>query len=146
MTTEHYSRLADWERDHDLIREIRQVVFVVEQQVDPELEWDGEDQAAIHALAGLSENELVATGRLQKDGKIGRMAVLSQWRKRGLGAVILRELIGAAHDIGLDSVYLHAQTHAMDFYSRHGFAAEGPEFDEADIPHRLMRRTLKEHE
>ncbi|MDH3646006.1 MAG: GNAT family N-acetyltransferase [Gammaproteobacteria bacterium] len=141
------TRLARWDRDQALIRKIRQAVFVIEQHVDPELEWDGEDADAVHALAGLVEDDIVATGRLQADGKIGRMAVLPQWRKHGLGAAILAELFNAAIETGMKTVYLHAQTHALDFYERHGFVAEGPEFDEAGIPHRLMRRSLlKKHE
>ena len=146
MTNKVFSCLACWERDKNLIRQIRQVVFVIEQHVDPDLEWDGEDQNALHALAGFSADDIVATGRLQRDGKIGRMAVLAAWRKKGLGAVILNELINAARESGLNDVYLNAQTHAIDFYERHGFVAEGPEFDEAGIPHRLMRRTLGEVE
>ena len=143
MTSEVFSRLACWDRDRDLIWQIRQKVFVIEQQVDPELEWDGEDEDAEHALAGLTADEIVATGRLQADGKIGRMAVLPEWRKHGLGTAILNELVDAARKSGLSDAYLHAQTHALNFYQRHGFIAEGPEFDEAGIPHRLMRRKLK---
>lgn len=143
MTNEVISRLARWDHDRDLIWQIRQTVFVIEQDVDPDLEWDGHDAGATHALAGFSSGEIVATGRLQEDGRIGRMAVLPDWRKRGLGATILQELINAARESGLGEVYLHAQTHALDFYEQHGFVAEGPEFDEADIPHRLMRRSLR---
>lgn len=142
MSAEAYTRLACWNEDRDLIKHIRQTVFVVEQDVDPELEWDGLDANCVHALAGPSEAEIVATGRLQEDGKIGRMAVLSAARGRGLGAAILDCLVEAARDAGLRQVYLHAQSHALPFYERHGFVAEGPEFDEADIPHRLMRRNL----
>ncbi|MDH3589800.1 MAG: GNAT family N-acetyltransferase [Gammaproteobacteria bacterium] len=139
---EIFTRLARWEHDQEVIRDIRQTVFVVEQSVDPELEWDGEDANCVHALAGIT-NQIVATGRLQQDGKIGRMAVLPESRGRGLGAAILGKLIEAARDIGLTDVYLHAQTHALPFYERHGFVAEGAEFDEAGIPHRVMRRSLR---
>ncbi|MBT8131987.1 MAG: GNAT family N-acetyltransferase [Gammaproteobacteria bacterium] len=142
MNNRCITRLAQWDRDEETIRKIRQIVFVDEQQVDPELEWDGEDAMAIHALAGPTSGNIVATGRLQKDGKIGRMAVLTQWRKQGFGAAILDKLVDAATSRGMKRVYLHAQTHALPFYANHGFVASGPEFDEADIPHRMMQRTL----
>lgn len=144
MTERIVTRMADWNRDRELIRRIRETVFVREQKVDPALEWDGVDSDCRHALAGFADTPPVATGRLQKDGKIGRMAVLPQWRGRGLGIAILEALIAAARQSGLDEVYLHAQTHALAFYERTGFAAEGPEFDEAGIPHRLMRRRIGE--
>lgn len=144
MTNESFTRLADWDEDRELIRRIRHAVFVVEQAVDPELEWDGKDAGAVHALAGPSPDSIVATGRLQADGKIGRMAVLPEWRGRGLGDAILARLVEAARLSELAEVYLHAQTHALSFYERHGFVADGPEFDEAGIPHRLMRRSLRE--
>ncbi|MBT8136611.1 MAG: GNAT family N-acetyltransferase [Gammaproteobacteria bacterium] len=143
MSSDAYTRLAHWNEDRELIRRIRQTVFVIEQEVDPELEWDGLDAECIHALAGPSPADIVATGRLQYDGKIGRMAVLAAARGQGLGAAILDRLVEAAIATGLDEVYLHAQSHALAFYERHGFVAEGPEFDEANIPHRLMRRSLR---
>lgn len=143
MSAQYEVRLADWDRDRELIRSIREQVFVIEQQVDPELEWDGEDAASTHVLAGLAGQPLVATGRLQASGKIGRMAVLAPWRGRGLGGVILRQLVDIARDAGLGQVYLHAQTHAEEFYRRAGFIATGPEFDEAGIPHRLMQHSLE---
>ncbi len=141
--TDRYSRIADWDSDRKLIRRIRHEVFVIEQEVEPELEWDGKDPDCIHALAGLADDEMVATGRLQPDGKIGRMAVLAPFRRQGLGDAILARLVEAALQSQMAGVYLHAQTHAMPFYERHGFHAEGPEFDEAGIPHRLMRRVLR---
>ncbi|NND59877.1 MAG: GNAT family N-acetyltransferase [Gammaproteobacteria bacterium] len=135
-------RLADWDRDRERIRSIRETVFVVEQKVDPELEWDGEDESSLHVLAAPSGEAPVATGRLQPDGKIGRMAVLEQWRGQGLGKLLLKHLVQAAADAGHDHVYLHAQSHALPFYAAAGFVADGPEFDEAGIPHRLMRRVI----
>lgn len=143
MAREIVTRIADWQRDRPALQRIREAVFVDEQGVSAELEWDGKDAQCLHALAAIGAVEPVATGRLQPDGKIGRMAVLREWRGRGLGQAILDELVRAAADSGLTTVYLHAQTHAMPFYERAGFVAEGPEFDEAGIPHRLMRRSIR---
>ena len=131
------TRVASWERDADALRRVRHEVFVIEQNVAPDLEWDGEDASCRHAVA-LIDGRCVGTGRLSPGGKIGRMAVLREARGLGVGSAILGRLVDMALDAGMDRVYLHAQVHALDFYARHGFVAEGPEFDEADIPHRLM--------
>lgn len=143
MTETISTRLADWDADRETLRRIREIVFVQEQGVEPGLEWDGKDAESTHALANIGSAAPVATGRLQPDGKIGRMAVLREWRGHGLGQAILERLIEAARDAGLASVYLHAQTHALAFYQRAGFTAEGAEFEEAGIPHRLMRLALR---
>lgn len=135
MTIE--TRVASWGRDAGALRRIRHQVFVVEQNVPPDLEWDGEDEACAHAIA-LVDGECVGTGRLSPQGKIGRMAVLASARGLGVGSAILERLVQMARAGGMARVYLHAQVHALDFYARHGFVAEGPEFDEAGIPHRLM--------
>ncbi|MFK8015337.1 MAG: GNAT family N-acetyltransferase [Gammaproteobacteria bacterium] len=135
------TRTADWTGDQQALRQIRHEVFVVEQNVPPDLEWDGEDEQCAHALA-LLDDVPVGTGRLSPDGKIGRMAVIATGRRRGVGGAILGELMNQARALGLKQVHLHAQTHALAFYERHGFSAHGDEFDEAGIPHRHMTRTL----
>ena len=142
MTRRFTVRLADWEEDEDAIHRIRESVFVEEQSVDPEIEWDGLDSACLQALAEDENRDAIGTGRLHPSGKIGRMAVMPSWRGRGVGAAIMECLIEAARQGSLDEVYLHAQTRVVDFYARFGFVAEGEEFEEADIPHRLMRRRL----
>jgi predicted GNAT family N-acyltransferase len=135
-------RLADWQKDEAAIRRVREAVFVVEQAVPPELEWDGEDPQCVHAVAESPECDVIGTGRLLPHGKIGRMAVLADWRGQGIGTQILRLLVEEAKTRGLEELYLHAQTSALDFYARHGFVAEGDEFDEAGIAHRRMRCRL----
>jgi predicted GNAT family N-acyltransferase len=138
-------RLADWDADRGLIRDIREAVFVVEQSVDPEIEWDGLDDVCRQAVAEDENRDAIGTGRLHPSGKIGRMAVMPPWRGRGVGAALMQCLIDAARQEGLDEVYLHAQTRVVGFYERFGFVPEGDEFDEAGIPHRLMRRRLAKH-
>jgi predicted GNAT family N-acyltransferase len=136
-------RLADWQRDAEALRAIRHAVFVVEQRVPAELEWDGIDSACRHAIAENSRGEAIGCGRLLADGHIGRMAVRAPWRGRGVGAALLGRLVELARETGLRRVVLNAQTHALPFYGRHGFVAQGPEFDEAGIPHREMVRDLR---
>ncbi len=124
------------------LRAVRHAVFVVEQNVPEELEWDADDAISVHVLAHDRDGVPIACGRLLPDGRIGRMAVLSGWRGQGVGAAILSLLIDVARDRGDTAVYLHAQTHAVPFYAKFGFTPEGDEYLEAGIPHRSMRRSL----
>ena len=131
--------VGSWQDLHDRAARVRFVVFVEEQKVPAELELDELDAKCVHAVIAIDEQP-AATGRLCPDGRIGRMAVLTSFRGRGLGSEILRALVSAAQLRGQHETYLHAQMHAIGFYERHGFIAEGPEFDDAGIAHRLMRR------
>ena len=130
-----------WNDDSAALAAIRREVFIDEQNVPEDLEWDGEDTYARHWLA-LINNEPVGTVRLLRNGHVGRMAVRKAWRNQGIGAALLRAVIGEAFAQDLRELFLHAQTHAVDFYARHGFIAEGPEFMDAGIPHRTMRLLL----
>jgi predicted GNAT family N-acyltransferase len=135
-------RAADWVADGPALRAIRTEVFVEEQQVPVELEWDADDERARHVLALTADGSAVGTGRLLPDGRIGRMAVLRPWRGKGAGAALLTELLRIAQAAGLDDLALHAQIHAIGFYVRFGFQPEGETFLEAGIPHRAMRLWL----
>ncbi|MEQ8515710.1 MAG: GNAT family N-acetyltransferase, partial [Chromatocurvus sp.] len=134
-------RRADWQRDQDTLKELRETVFVREQGVPPEIEWDGKDAAAAHVIAERG-GQAIACGRLMPDGKIGRMAVLPEARGTGVGAGVMTALVELAMRQGLRSVYLHAQSHAAGFYDRQGFSREGSAFLEAGIEHVAMRRDL----
>ncbi len=134
-------RVAAWARDGDALADIRRRVFIEEQHVPEELEWDGEDARAQHWLA-LRDDQPLGTVRLLADGHIGRMAVLARARKHGLGSKLLRAAIDAAQGQGLLEVYLHAQVQALGFYTRHGFVVEGAVFMDAGIAHRAMRLAL----
>lgn len=131
---------AAWPGDEASIRAIRTAVFVREQGIDADLEWDGKDADCVHLLAYDMDGNAIATARMQADGHIGRMAVLPDWRGRGVGSALLMMLIdrAAAHD--LDEVYLSAQTSAASFYHLHGFIASSEEFTAAGIPHIYMKR------
>ncbi len=133
-------RDASWAADAARLQLVRRAVFIVEQQIPEDMEWDADDALCLHALAEDAAGNPVATGRLLADGHIGRIAVLADWRGRGVGAAIFEYLIGAAERRGYAELLLNAQTHAVGFYARFGFAPCGPEYMEAGIPHLPMRR------
>jgi predicted GNAT family N-acyltransferase len=135
-------RLVSWDECSGVLTAIRTAVFVREQAVPADLEMDGRDFECAHALAEDSGAQAIGTGRLMPDGRIGRMAVLAAWRGRGVGSGILAVLMEEARRRGLAEVYLHAQSHAADFYRRHGFSVEGEEYLEAGIAHVGMRSRL----
>ena len=139
-------RTADWEADGPALRQIRHEVFVAEQRVPEELEWDGLDAGCLHAIAESVDGTAVGTGRLLPDGHIGRMAVRAPWRGQGIGTALLGHLIAEARARGQRHLALHAQTHALGFYARHGFVPRGPEYLEAGIPHRTMVLELGDRE
>lgn len=118
------------------------MVFIVEQRVPESLEWDEFDAVSMHALAQDADGQAIGTGRLLPDGHIGRMAVVRDWRGRGVGSAVLEFLVDCAQKRGDGAVHLNAQTHAIGFYQRYGFVAHGDEFQDAGIPHRQMTRKL----
>ncbi|MFN7386959.1 MAG: GNAT family N-acetyltransferase, partial [Lysobacteraceae bacterium] len=131
---------ADYTVDFADLRAVREPVFVVEQQVPIDEEWDELDAKCRHVVARDAANRPIGTGRLTPERKIGRMAVLPEWRGKGVGGAILVALMDEARAMGWPGVTLNAQTHAMPFYASHGFEAFGDEFMEAGIPHRTMRK------
>jgi predicted GNAT family N-acyltransferase len=133
---------ATWSTDQQDLRLVRTEVFVHEQQVPEDEEWDELDARSHHVIARDATGAPIGTGRLTPQHKIGRMAILREWRGKGVGAAILRVLIERARELHLREVELHAQTHAIPFYERAGFAAYGDEYDECGIPHRSMRLEL----
>ena len=133
--------LLPWESARKYAAPIRYTVFVEEQGVPRDIELDEMDPRCIHAVA-FEDDKAVATGRLLPDGHIGRMAVLKEWRGRGIGGQILNALMNEARARGDREVALSAQVHATAFYRAHGFVEEGAEYLEAGIAHRDMRRGL----
>jgi len=132
-------RRSEWLVESTALRNIRTAVFVIEQQVPEDEEWDDMDPLCVHALAVDARGTAIGTGRLTPDGKIGRMAVLKDWRGQGVGKALLQFLVQVARERGLPECYMNAQSHALPFYARHGFQVYGEEFMEAGIPHRCMR-------
>jgi predicted GNAT family N-acyltransferase len=133
---------AAWQADRVALESIRRQVFVVEQGVPEAEEWDERDPLCRHVVARLENCDVVGTGRLDPVGKIGRIAVLDEYRGKGVGAAIVMYLIEQAHRDGLGEVYLYAQVSALGFYKKLGFSPVGPEFDEVGIPHRRMNRAV----
>jgi predicted GNAT family N-acyltransferase len=136
--------ITNWPEAQSSVKPLRYQVFVIEQKVPEEMEWDEFDEIALHAIATV-DNQTVGTGRLILDGhiaKIGRIAVQSSRRNQGIGKSILNELIQAAKEKGAQECILHAQTHAIAFYAKADFEPNGPIFDEAGIPHVEMRLIL----
>lgn len=134
--------ICPWSDARERARAVRYAVFVEEQGVPVELEWDEWDEPSWHALAVAEDGTVLATGRLLPDGHIGRMAVLQSARGTGVGAKVLDALMQKAAELGYPELVLNAQTHAMPFYARAGFAPVGEPFEEAGIPHMEMRKRL----
>ncbi len=135
-------RILPWSEALPLARPVREKVFVEEQGVPRELEWDEWDERCEHAVACDSKGRAIGTARLLPEGRVGRMAVLVEWRRRGVGAALLGALIALARERSMPRVTLHAQTHAAGFYRRFGFSERGGEFSEAGIPHVEMALEL----
>jgi predicted GNAT family N-acyltransferase len=135
-------RICSWAQARADARRIRETVFVHEQGVPLALEMDDQDAQCDHALAQTEGRVAVATGRLLPDGHIGRMAVLKEWRGKGVGGLVLQALVEQARRRGHASVALNAQTYAAGFYRLYGFEVVGAEFMEAGIPHVAMQLGL----
>jgi len=133
--------LLPWKKARVHAAPIRFAVFVEEQGVPLDIELDYQDVLSVHALV-FDQERPVATGRLLPDGHIGRMAVLKDWRRRGIGALMLNSLMQRAKERGYTEVALSAQLQAVPFYRAHGFTPEGDEYLEAGIKHQAMKRRL----
>ncbi|MER8060798.1 MULTISPECIES: GNAT family N-acetyltransferase [unclassified Streptomyces] len=155
MTGAPTVRVAGDPADLEACFAVRKDVFVREQGVDEAIEYDAYDAGAVHVLALRADGTPLGTGRLLTGeaavaktgadasvGSLGRLAVSREARGLGIGAALVRAIEDAARARGLAAVDLHAQTQALGFYERLGYAAYGPEFLDADMPHRAMRRTL----
>jgi YbgC/YbaW family acyl-CoA thioester hydrolase len=139
-------RVGDWATLSADATRIRTEVFVREQKIPAEMEWDEADEACVHACAYNRFGMALGTGRLMEHvpgvAKIGRMAVLQSMRSGGVGRSVLDALMKAGRERGYKEALLHAQMSAAPFYTRAGFVTRGPVFEEAGIPHVEMVRTL----
>lgn len=134
-----YVRQADWVSDQAQISAIRQQVFIDEQHVPSELEWDGLDDTALHLLAVAEDGRSIGCTRILSDASIGRMAVLQEWRRKGVGKALLQAAIELCRQNGWLDIHVSAQTHALDFYEQAGFRGVGEEYMDAGIPHQSMK-------
>lgn len=140
--------IARSKEERDKCLSIRVAVFVEEQKVPQELELDENDLTAAHFLATVS-GVAAGTARLvdyldhgSRVAKIGRVAVLPEYRRRRVGEAIMRAVLQTARELGYQEALLDSQTYVVPFYERLGFVAEGEEFLDAGIPHYRMRRKL----
>lgn len=131
-----------WDEHEAALRALRQKVFIDEQHVPEELEWDGEDKDAVHFLAMDTEQKPVGCIRLLGTGQISRLCVLSEQRNNGVGSSLLVAAEESARAKGMEEIFLHAQTHATSFYEAAGFSVSGGIFMDANIPHRQMFKPL----
>ena len=140
-------RQGSWAELQTLAAPLRSQVFVQEQKVPQELEWDSEDATALHVVAVNRLGTALATGRLIQHApgvsRLGRMAVMKVMRGSDLGKRVLQALIAAAKTRGDREIIIHAQCSAQTFYAKAGFVAEGDVFDEAGIAHVPMRLTMQ---
>ena len=137
---------ANWKFQQEAISGLRRQVFILEQGVPAEEEWDGRDEEGWHWLATSPDLEPVGTARLLADGQIGRMAVLAEFRRQGIGAALLEQIFGKAKRLGMRSLFLHAQSYVTEFYLGAGFVPIGEQFEEAGISHIKMEITLQPEE
>lgn len=128
---------VDW-LSTEALREIRKQVFIDEQGVPEALEWDTDDQSAVHFLMR-AESEALGTARLLDDGHIGRVAILPAWRGKGLGERLMREVMAYAQAQGMSTLLLSAQFQALPLYQRLGFVVDSEPYMEAGILHVAMR-------
>ncbi|MQF98940.1 MAG: GNAT family N-acetyltransferase [SAR202 cluster bacterium] len=133
------------QEEYDSVRSIRTEVFVNEQGVPPEVEFDNYDETAIHAVA-YEYDKIVGTGRLiidtATDARIGRMAVNESSRRKGVGSQILAFLENTAKSNGIRHITLHAQHYVRDFYEENGYREQGETFVEAGILHVEMSKVI----
>ncbi|MFV1982768.1 MAG: GNAT family N-acetyltransferase [Thiohalomonadales bacterium] len=122
---------------------IRNKVFVEEQKIPKNLEWDDQDQIAHHFIVSSEQHNIIAYARLLPSGKLGRVAVLKQWRRQGIGSLLISAICKKATKLDINTLTLSSQLSAVDFYLQSGFQIFGDVFLEAGIKHRSMLKTLK---
>ena len=132
---------TNWLQHQKELSQVRREVFINEQKVPEALEWDEFDKTSLHILVLNEQQKPIATGRLKNDGQIGRMAVIKNYRKQGIGSAILKTLINHASQQHYPTLYLHAQLSAVNFYQKFNFKVYGNKFMDAGIAHQSMQLT-----
>lgn len=133
--------IVSWEEAQSALRLIRQKVFIEEQRVPEDLEWDGTDKIATHLL-GKEGNRPVACARITSDGKLGRLAVLKEYRKHGWGSRLLKAAEQYLMEQKKPKLYLNSQANSYYFYFQSGYRPEEEMFWDANIPHIRMQKVL----
>lgn len=133
--------LLTWEQAEAAAAPIRFAIFMHEKHVEG-IELDALDRDCLHAVAYDDSGSAIGTARLMPDGQIGRMAVVKDWRRRGVGGELLDALIGEARKRGLSEVRLSAPLQALEFYRSQGFIPDGKILEVDGVLQQAMRKPL----
>ena len=136
--------IVKWIDEHESLTMIREKVFIEEQKVTSQLEWDGMDEEAIHFLAFKNEKAIGCARAfvIENYMQLGRMAVLKEYRGEGVGTALIEKAITTAKLNQLSAIYISAQCQAIDFYKKFGFEITSDIYLDAEIPHRDMKLEL----
>lgn len=141
MIGRFYIKEVSWSTHEAALRQIREQVFIVEQHVAEDLEWDAYDADADHLLAIDHQAQPIACARIV-DGSIGRMAVIKDWRCSGVGKALLGQAIKVCQERSYKNITLSAQTHAIQFYENAGFVVSSKPYLDANIWHVDMQLNI----
>lgn len=133
---------SDWNSSKDQLTFVRKQVFIIEQGIPAEDEWDDQDQEAVHFVSFGTTAVPTGVCRLLADGHIGRLAVLPAYRRQGYASMLLRKAVQVAREMGIRRVFLEAQVEAQLFYEKHGFKTDGKVFLSATKLHVHMERDI----
>ncbi|ENV64873.1 hypothetical protein F949_00262 [Acinetobacter junii NIPH 182] len=131
-----------WDKLEQDAKFIRKQVFIIEQNIPEEEEWDDQDMISDHFVV-YDQDQPIATARLLQNNSVGRVAVLKTYRGQGVGRMIMLEIIRQAHQQDRTFLQLSSQVHAISFYEKLGFSIEGDAYDECGIPHIKMQLVIK---
>lgn len=131
-----------WDKLEQDAKFIRKQVFIIEQNIPEEEEWDDQDMISDHFVV-YDQDQPIATARLLQNNSVGRVAVLKAYRGQGIGSMIMLEIIRQAHQQDLKFLHLSSQVHAISFYEKLGFSIQGDAYDECGIPHIKMQLVIE---
>lgn len=131
-----------WDKLDQDAKFIRKQVFIIEQNIPEEEEWDDQDMISDHFVV-YDQDQPIATARLLQNNSVGRVAVLKAYRGQGIGSMIMLEIIRQAHQQDRKFLHLSSQVHAISFYEKLGFSIQGDAYDECGIPHIKMQLVIE---
>ena len=131
-----------WDKLEQDAKFIRKQVFIIEQNIPEEEEWDDQDMISDHFVV-YDQDQPIATARLLQNNSVGRVAVLKAYRGQGIGRMIMLEIIQQAHQQDRKFLQLSSQVHAISFYEKLGFSIQGDAYDECGIPHIKMQLVIE---
>jgi predicted GNAT family N-acyltransferase len=141
MTLQYNIKQVSWATHEAALRIIREQVFIIEQHVPPNIEWDEHDESALHLLVEDMQQNTIGCARILTNGHIGRMAVLKEFRGAGIGNALLLEAIDICSKNKVKKISLSAQTYAIKFYQKEGFEVISEPYIDANIWHVDMQLT-----